>query len=146
MESSSCGWSVSELLQKDQLEFLVSTKMCLDNCRSHEKIHLCTNVFPTCSDALECNSAIQKCFHRLWTKIILRGLPPALVHYPKQKVIGINADTLILLFHTSPESQQDDNTNSVHMRCHVDFVTAMLDSPIFVDLIKRHGCILNPFV
>lgn len=150
MESSSCGWTVSELLPKDQLQFLITTKTCLDNCRlhdnSHDKVHQSTSIFPLCVDATKCNHAVQKCFHRLWTRVILRGIPPALVHYPKQKVIGINAETLIMLFHSSQENQQDDTTNSVHMRCHVDFVMAMFDSPVFVDLIKRHGYILNPFV
>ena len=71
------------------------------------------------------------------------------MHYPKQKVVGINVNTLIMILNSSAELSNEhieDATNSVHMRCHLEFIMALLDSPIFVDILVRHGCIIDPFV
>eukprot|EP00607_Mallomonas_marina_P000532 CAMPEP_0182424052 /NCGR_PEP_ID=MMETSP1167-20130531/10187_1 /TAXON_ID=2988 /ORGANISM="Mallomonas Sp, Strain CCMP3275" /LENGTH=425 /DNA_ID=CAMNT_0024603561 /DNA_START=567 /DNA_END=1844 /DNA_ORIENTATION=+ len=73
------------------------------------------------------NEAVRWCFRCFLSDIILHVLPSVLRHYPREEVIACDVDKLLKSIPPGYEA----------------FSVSLIDSPVFINLIARHGLVLS---
>jgi hypothetical protein len=97
------------------------------------------------------NHLVVEEFRKLTNDIFMGCLPSSLTHYPDMQIVSCNVKKLF----ADSVSLRDQSANDVHLcgkdrfelaslyRERVDFLEALVDSPAFLDLLRRNGAALN---
>ena len=77
------------------------------------------------------NLIVEQTFYRLLWNLVLKRLPGLLLNFPRQEVVGVNIDKLLV------------NTLSEDGACSKALVEAVIQGKSFLDLVRRHGIALK---
>jgi hypothetical protein len=110
------------------------------------------------------NAFVQRSFARFLSECFLCALPPNMTHFPLEKTVSVNVPKLLKSLNvkstSAPKSRNADPTamhgrknretvmrnfmrNKTSLNIEDVFCLELVDSPAFVDLLARHGPILD---